>query len=73
MPKATLKFDLPDEQWEFDRACQGESSYMILTELDQELRSLIKYGHGFKTADEVLEKMREQLRIYCIERNIQLD
>lgn len=59
--KAILKFNLPEEQFEFKSAQRGGDYYAFLWELDQELRGYLKYGHTFKTPDEVIEKIREEL------------
>lgn len=40
---ASLSFTLPEDQYEFDAAVQGEQWRNTLSELDQELRSRIKY------------------------------
>jgi hypothetical protein len=44
MPKATLKFDLPDEQGDFDAAILGREALAVLWDIDQRLRSLLKHG-----------------------------
>ena len=62
MPNATLEFNLPDEEPEFHFALCGERFYVALCELDSWLRSKLKYGHEFKTADEALQEMRDELR-----------
>jgi hypothetical protein len=40
---ASLSFTLPEDRYEFDAAVQGEQWRNTLSELDQELRSRIKY------------------------------
>ena len=50
MPKATLKFDLPDEQSDFDAALHGRESLSALWDIDQHCRGLLK--HGSLTAEE---------------------
>jgi hypothetical protein len=42
--KAILKYDLPDEQTEFELARNGQSMHLALWELDQWLRSNTKYA-----------------------------
>jgi hypothetical protein len=59
--KATLEFDLPEEQQEHYDAVNGSTFKYCLQELDQELRGWLKYGHEFKSADEVLETVRKTL------------
>lgn len=42
--KATLTFNLPDEQGEFDAARLGRQALVCLWEIDQRCRSLLKHG-----------------------------
>jgi len=44
MPKGKLEFDLPEEGEEFSSAVHGGEYKAVLWELDQELRSKIKYA-----------------------------
>lgn len=44
MPLVTLQFNLPEEQTEFRAAVKGSKYQAALCALDQELRSLVKYG-----------------------------
>jgi hypothetical protein len=41
---ATLRFNLPDEQAEYDAARLGSEAMQVLWQIDQRLRSLMKYG-----------------------------
>jgi hypothetical protein len=43
MPKATITYDLPEEQDDFDFANNGGKFYSVLWELDQYLRNKVKY------------------------------
>ena len=43
-PVATLRFNLPDEQGEFDAARLGSQALLVLWEIDQKCRSLLKHG-----------------------------
>ncbi len=45
MPKATLEFNLPEETSEFTLATRGGELHGILWELDQKLRSIVKYDN----------------------------
>lgn len=61
--KAILEFNLPDDQPEFDLANKGSDYYSVLWEMDQWLRSQIKYNDSLTNEQyEVYEKCREQLR-----------
>ena len=59
--KATLTFDLPEEQTEHQMAVQAWAAHAVIDDIDQWLRGKIKYGHEFKTADDALEQCRQEL------------
>ena len=42
--KATLEFDLPEEQEEFRVAVNGAAWQAVLQNLDQQLRGVVKHG-----------------------------
>ena len=60
--KATLEFDTPEEWEHLLAALHGMDWKSVVWEIDQFLRDKLKYGHDFKSADEALEKTREELR-----------
>jgi len=70
--KATLEFDMLEEREEMENAIHGGDWKSVVWEFDQKIRSALKYGHGFKDADEALEKLREDLRSEVQERGLQL-
>jgi len=41
--KATLEFDLPEEQSEFDLCCDATKLSIVISELNNELRNHLKY------------------------------
>lgn len=64
MPKATLTFSLPEEQPEFETACQASSAKSLLWDLDQHCRSILKYepephAERCRLAEEIREMIRE--------------
>jgi hypothetical protein len=59
--KATLEFNLPEEQAEHYNAINGTAFRYCLQELDGELRNYIKHGHTFEDAHEVLMATRKHL------------
>jgi len=61
MPKVTITFNIPEEENELKLAQRGKDYYCVIHQTLQEIRSYLKYGHQFKTADEALEKIREIL------------
>lgn len=65
MPKATLTFNLPDEQYEYKCATNATAWKSIVYEMDMFLRNAVKYGHNYKTADEVFSEIRKKLYEYC--------
>jgi hypothetical protein len=50
MPRATLTYNLPDEQAEYDAARLGMEARQVLWQIDQTCRSMCK--HGEPTAEE---------------------
>lgn len=82
--KGKLEFNLPEEQYEFDCAVNGEKAISCLYFIDQKLRNKIKYDIPQKMdqcsspneiemynqlCDEI-EKIREELLEEIIERDI---
>ena len=58
---ATLRFNLPDEQAEFDAALAGRKALLALHEIDQRLRSLIKYGEPSMAEAELAKDVRAMI------------
>jgi hypothetical protein len=63
MPKATLEFDLPEEQVEFDAAQRGSALQAQVSEFDNWLRGVIKYTEWSEAdaAREVWQTIRDKL------------
>jgi hypothetical protein len=59
--KAILEFNLPEDQREFEIANQSKDMLCIIGNLEDALRSYLKYGHEFKTPEETLEAIRARL------------
>jgi hypothetical protein len=57
-PVATLRFNLPDEQGEFDAARLGGKALLTLWEIDQKCRSLLKHGDPTPEARKLAEEIR---------------
>ena len=66
--KATLEFNLPDDQEDFNHATNGFNYYMALVEMDQWLRAEYKYNDK-----EEMYEVREKLRQIIFENNVKLD
>lgn len=61
MPKATLTFQLPEEQEEHDFALNGWRYKAALTDLDERLRGLSKHGTAKDRREFSAERAREWL------------
>ena len=62
MPKATLSFQLPEEDIEHRHAVNALSYLCVINEYDQYLRGLVKYGPEDDVKSFTPEVAREQLR-----------
>ena len=61
--KAILEFNLPDDQIDFNFATRGGKYYCALWEMDQWLRSQVKYNESLTDEQhDTYQKCREQLR-----------
>ena len=67
MPTATLTFDLPEEQGEFDAARLGSEAMQTLWQIDQRCRSLCKYGEPTDEARRLAEEIRELIPTTLLE------
>ena len=59
--KATLMFTLPDEQGEYDAARLGRAALLVLWEIDQHCRSLVKHGEPPQKVRELAEEIRRMI------------
>lgn len=64
MPRATLTFSLPEEEPEFQTACQAAAAKSLLWDLDQHCRTILKYeqephDERCRLAEEIREMIRE--------------
>ena len=66
--KATLEYNLPDDQEDFNYATNGFNYYHALYEFDQWLRSEYKYN-----GKEDMYEVREKLREIILDNNVKLD
>lgn len=57
-----LEFDLPDEEYEFRSAINGHKYRSVLIDLDNHLRSKLKYSDLTEVQDDIYEEVREKLR-----------
>ena len=75
--KAILEFNLPEDQEEFDVATKAMDWSILVWDIDQSLRDLLKYGVPHiapkeeQTVDQVLEHLREELHNMMEEKGLQ--
>ena len=67
MMKATLKFNLPEEQYQFESAVNGCQWHNLVSDLDEKLRQDIKHRHG-----EDLEHIRKYILNEILDRGLKL-
>jgi len=71
--KATLEFNLPDEEAEFYCATKGTAMLNVLWEMQQELRKLWKYEELSDEEQLIVERIREFFFSSLEEHEINLD
>ncbi len=71
--KATLEFNLPDDQNEFDLAVQGSKMYVALWDISQELRTLWKYEELSEEEWKMVERIRDKFYDILNDHQISLD
>lgn len=59
--KATLVFSLPEESVEHRDALQGSEAKMVLWEIDQRCRSMLKHGEPCRETADVLQEIRDMI------------
>lgn len=72
MPKAVLEFNLPEENDEFETAYNGINYKIILSELDNYLRSRLKYEELSEPIYEALQATRDELSKLVREENLDI-
>ena len=71
--KATLTFTLPEEEHEYNNAVEGAKMRSILWDVDQWLRSKMKYEELSDGQFDAFKETRDHLRRLLIEENIDLE
>ena len=71
--KATLEFNMPEDQAEFDFAVQGGKMYSALWDISQELRKLWKYEELSEEEFKIVERIRDKFYEILDENQIKLD
>ena len=69
--KATLEFNLPEEQVEFNLAVNGNKWSFVAWKIDQELRSKIKYSESItKEQRDIYQEVRNLINEYMNEQGV---
>jgi hypothetical protein len=71
--EATLKYNLPDDVFEFNCAVKSTKMYFALTEIKDELRAIWKYEELKENQFEMVERIREKFFEILLENEINLD
>jgi hypothetical protein len=75
MPEAILKYNLPEEQDDFELATNAGKYYSVLWDLDQYLRNFVKYTSDREdpVLTDTMAKVRDELWKLMNERNLDLN
>ena len=69
--EAILKFNLPEEQVEFNLAVNGNKWSYVAWKVDQELRSKIKYSESITEEQrDIYQEVRNLINEYMIEQGL---
>lgn len=71
--KTVIEFDLPEDDDVHKLADNASGLYNSLWDLDQQLRSWIRHGHTFESADDALETVRGALRSFMEDNDVSLE
>ena len=70
--KAVLKYNLPEEKYEFQCAIMGASWKGVVVNLDEELRNELKHGEHDRAYNEALEYVRRVILNECLKKDLNL-
>ena len=70
--KATLEFNLPEDELDLSNAINGNKFKLILWDMDQHLRNIVKHSEN-EEAVEIAEELRNKLREYFSEYNVSIE
>jgi hypothetical protein len=71
--KATIEYNLPEDQFEFNNAVKSTKMYFALNEIKEELRAIWKYEELKDNQFEIVERIREKFFEILTENEINLD
>ena len=70
--KAKLKFNLPEEKYEFQCAVMGATWKGLVVDLDENLRQELKHGEHDGAYNEALEYVRRVILNECLKKDLNL-
>ena len=70
--KSILKFNLPEEKYEFQCAVMGASWKGVVVDLDENLRQELKHGEHDQAYNEALEYVRRVILNECLKKDLNL-
>ena len=65
MPIVTIRYNLPDEQHDYDAARLGNKMAVALWDIDQRCRALLKHGDPSEETARLAEEIRQMIRDTC--------
>ena len=71
--KATIEYNLPEDQFEFDNAVKSMKMWHALNEIKDELRRIYKYEELKENEFEMVERIREKFFEILQENEINLN
>jgi hypothetical protein len=71
--KATIEYNLPEEQYEWDNAIKADAMYSALYDISQELRTLWKYEELSEEEWKMVERIRDKFYDILNKNQINLD
>ena len=68
--KATIEFNLPEDEEQFNAANKGMDWALLAWDVDQLLRDKLKYGKLLPNTRETLEEIRDTLNEMLVDRGL---
>jgi len=70
--KAVLEFNLPEDKEQFDVAARAMDWALLVWDIDQSIRSLMKYHpEEYETGEQAFEHIKEEIHNIMEERGLQ--
>lgn len=61
MAKIIIEMDSVEDKSDCDIYLNAHKMYCALTDLDREMRQIVKYGHKHKTVEDAVQHLRDSL------------